>query len=57
MMLLEYLRNQLLTDVDVAAAVGSNVFCTNPPQDVAGQYVVITQISSNAYDAVECNHG
>ena len=55
MMLLEYLRNQLLTDVDVAAAVGSNVFCTNPPQDVTGEYVVITQISSSAYDAVECN--
>ncbi len=55
MMLLEYLRNQLLTDVDVSALVGSNVFCTNPPQDVTGEYVVITQISSNAYDAVECN--
>ena len=53
MMILEYLRNQLLTDGDVSAIAGTNVFCTNPPQDVTGAYVVITQISSNGFDAVE----
>lgn len=54
MMLLEYLRDQLITDADVSALVGSNVFCTNPPQDVASPYVVITEISSNGFDSVEC---
>ena len=54
-MVLEYLRSQLLTDATVSGLVGANVFCTNPPQDAVTPYVVLTQVSTNAFDSVECN--